>query len=256
MKLGLVTYNLAKDWDVPTIIDRCERTGFEGVELRASHAHGVEAALSAAERAEVRARFAGSGVALAGLGSAFEYDAVDPDEVRRNVEGTKAYVRLAADVGAPGVKVRPNRLHEDEGVPKEETLGQIGLALRECGAFAADYGVEIRLEVHGHETCYPAHIHTVMEAADHDNVFVCWNCNPQDMDEDGSIAASYDLLRAKVRLCHIRDLEDDQYPWRDLFARLTADGYEGFTLAELGQPSLEPERFMRYYHALWHAYQP
>ncbi|HOJ22049.1 MAG TPA: hypothetical protein PLY56_10980 [Armatimonadota bacterium] len=71
MKLGLVTYNLASDWDVPTIIERCQRTGFEGVELRTSHAHGVEPDLSPMARAEVRQRDAvGSGerlrVSLAG----------------------------------------------------------------------------------------------------------------------------------------------------------------------------------------------
>src|SRR5436189_229295 len=33
-KLGTVTYNLAKDWDVPTLIKNCEANGFEAVELR------------------------------------------------------------------------------------------------------------------------------------------------------------------------------------------------------------------------------
>jgi len=256
MKLGLVTYNLAKDWDLPTILATCEKTGLEGVELRTGHAHGVEVGLSKAERAEVRRRFADSPVELAGLGSAFEYDAVDPEEVLKNIEGTKDCVRLAADVGAPGVKVRPNRLHEKEGVPKAKTLGQIGLALRQCGEFARDCGVEIRLEVHGHETCLVPNIRAILDAADHPNVFVCWNSNPQDRDERGSIAASYALVREKIRLVHITELADASYPWRDLFARLAADGYEGFTLAELGQPSLEPERFLRYYRALWLACQP
>ena len=50
MRLGLVTYNLAKDWDVDTIIANCTETGFEGVELRTTHAHGVEVELSAAAR--------------------------------------------------------------------------------------------------------------------------------------------------------------------------------------------------------------
>lgn len=256
MKLGLVTYNLAKDWDVATIIAMCEKTGFEGVELRTSHAHGVEATLSAAQRAEVRKRFADSPVALAGLGSAFEYDAVDPAIVRQNIEGTKEYVKLAADVGAPGVKVRPNRLHEKEGVAKEKTLEQIGLALRECGAFAADYGVEVRLEVHGHDTCLLPNIRAILDAAGHPNVFACWNSNPQDCDERGSIDASYALVRDRIGLVHINELADARYPWRRLFALLGADGYEGFTLAEIGQPSPEPERFMRYYRALWLAYQP
>ena len=52
-----------KDWDVPTIIKNFEATGFEGVELRTTHAHGVEVSLSKAERADVRKRFADSKVA-------------------------------------------------------------------------------------------------------------------------------------------------------------------------------------------------
>ncbi|MFO0888740.1 MAG: hypothetical protein U0790_06285 [Isosphaeraceae bacterium] len=64
--------------------------------------------LTKAQRAEVRKRFADSPVKLAGLGSAFEYQAADPAVVRRNIEGTKEYVRLAHDLGSPGVKVRPN----------------------------------------------------------------------------------------------------------------------------------------------------
>ena len=42
MKLGIVTYNIGKDWDLDTLIANCEGTGFDGVELRTTHAHGVE----------------------------------------------------------------------------------------------------------------------------------------------------------------------------------------------------------------------
>src|SRR5688500_16796997 len=42
MKIGIVTYNIAKDWDVTTIIKNCAATKFEGVELRTTHKHGVE----------------------------------------------------------------------------------------------------------------------------------------------------------------------------------------------------------------------
>ena len=133
MHLGLETYNLAKDWDLTTIIDNCQETGFEGVELRTTHAHGVEAELNAAERDQVKARFADSSVELVGLGTAFEFDSVDPAEVKANVEGTKKYLELARDLGVSGVKVQPNKIHEDEGVPREKTFEQIGLALRRFG---------------------------------------------------------------------------------------------------------------------------
>jgi sugar phosphate isomerase/epimerase len=252
MKIGIVTYNLARDWDLPTIIERCERTGMQGVELRTGHAHAVEVNLSARQRQEVRKRFADSAVELAGLGSAFEYHALDPAEVRRNIEGTKEYVKLAADVGAPGVKVRPNGLHEDQGVPKQQTLAQIGAALRECGEFARDCGVEIRLEVHGRETSLVPNIRAIMDAAHHDNVFVCWNSNQSDL-VGGSVRPSFDLVRGMIRLVHMRDLYLQEYPWRELLGLLRDSGYAGFCLAEIGE-SADPERVMRYYRALWQAY--
>ena len=249
MKLGLVTYNMAKDWDVPTIIENCAATGFQGVELRTTHAHNVEVNLSANERQEVRKQFEDSSIELAGLGSAFDYHSTEIEEVRQNIEGTKQYAQLAGDVGAPGVKVRPNGL--PEGVPAEKTLTQIGLSLRECGEFAKNLGVQIRLEVHGRETSHVPHIRTIMEIADHSNVFVCWNSNPGEV-EDGSVENNFNLVKEWIRLVHINELHRREYPWRELFTLLQASGYEGYTLAEIPGSS-DPVRMMNYYRALWEA---
>lgn len=249
MKLGLVTYNLAPDWDLPTIIERCQRTGFEGVELRTSHAHGVEPGLSPSARQEVRQRFADSGVTLWGLGSVCEFHSTDPEVVRQNVEMCRAFVALAADVGARGVKVRPNGLQEAQGVPVEQTLAQIGKALRQCGAAAADAGVEIWLEVHGPGTSHPPYIRTILDYCGHPAVGVCWNSNDTDV-KDGSIREYFHLLAPEIRSVHITELWREQYPWRELFAQLNGIGYDRFTLAEIPQSS-DPERLMRYYRALW-----
>ena len=252
MKLGLVTYNLAKDWDPDKIIETCTRHRFEGVELRTTHAHGVEAALSPAERKEVRKKFESSQVALEGLGSVFEYHSADPEEVRRNIEGTKEYAQLAADVGAPGIKVRPNALQLDKGIPEEVTLKQIGESLAECGEFAAGLGVQIRLEVHGYDTCEPSRIRKILDyGGPHPNVFACWNSNTGEV-EDSSIKANFDLLAGDIALVHMHDLCSD-YPWLELLRLLRGRGYEGFCLAEAPE-SDQPERIMDYYRALWDAY--
>ena len=124
LRLGLVTYNWGKEWDLPTLIHNCEATGFGGIELRSTHKHGVEITLNAKERREVRDRFADSPVKLVGLGSACEYHSADQTVVARNIEETKAFVKLCHDVGGKGVKVRPNGL--PKGVPVRKTLEQIG----------------------------------------------------------------------------------------------------------------------------------
>jgi len=252
MKLGLVTYNMGKDMDCAALIALCREAGLEGVELRTTHPHGVEVDLSPAERGEVRRRFEDAGIEIAGLGSAFEYHAKDPAEVRRNVEGSRAYAQLAADVGAPGIKVRPNWLFDD--VPVEQTCEQIGRALYEVAAFAEGIGVQVRLEVHGgNGSADPVNIRRIMDYADHSNAYVCWNSNPGEQDGHGSIRASFDLLKHKIALVHITDIGVYQYPWQELFDLLASIPYEGYCLAEV-QHNPEPARFMKYYRTLFDLY--
>lgn len=251
MKLGIVTYNIAKDWDVPTIIKNCAETKFQGVELRTTHKHGVEVNLTKEQRAEVRQRFADSPVELMGLGSAFDYHTPDQAKLRADIAATKEYIVLAQEVGASGVKVRPNGL--PKGVPKEKTLEQIGKALRELGQFGAEHGQQIRLEVHGPETQFPPNIKTILNFADHRNVGACWNSNRTDLDGEG-FDQNFNLLKDKIFSVHMRDLYLDEYPFRKLLAGLNQTGFSGYCLAEIPESS-DPLRVMRYFRSLWLAYQ-
>lgn len=250
--LGTVTYNIAKDWDLPTILKKLEALKYEGVELRTGHAHKVEVDLNPQQRRDVRKRFEDSPVLLAGLGSAFEYQSTDPAEVKKNIAGTKEYVRLAHDLNAPGVKVRPNGL--PKGADLDATLQQIGRALHEIGEDADGFGIEIRVEVHGGITQLLPNLAKIIKYADHPNVYVCWNSNQTDV-VDGSIKDNFALVAPKIREVHLRDLSDDLYPWRQLFALLDAQGFNGFTFAEIGD-NPDPDRVLKYFRALWLAYQP
>ncbi len=108
MRLGLVTYNWGKELGRSTLLQNCEATGFEGVELRSTHKHGVEITIDAARRREVKNLFADSNVELVGSAAACEYHSPDPATVKKNIEETKAS-KLCKDVGGSGVKVRPER---------------------------------------------------------------------------------------------------------------------------------------------------
>jgi len=87
-----------------------------------------------------------------------------------------------------------------------------------------------------------------LKAANHRNVGACWNSNPTDV-VDGSVRASFDLLRPFIRNCHINELVSG-YPYREFFGLMNKSGYEGYTLCECAE-SPQPERFLRYYKALW-----
>jgi sugar phosphate isomerase/epimerase len=251
MHLGLVTYNLAGDWDIPTLIKNCEAAKFEGVELRTTHAHKVEVNLAKEQRQEVKKRFADSKVQLMGLGSAFDYHTPDQAKLRKDIEATKEYIVLAQDVGATGVKVRPNGFPKE--VPEEKTLEQIGHALREIGGFARDHGQVIRLEVHGTGTSFPPNIRKILDVANHPSVGACWNSNASDLAGQGW-DYNFDLLKDKIFSVHLTELFLETYPYRKLLTRLNDIHFTGFCLAEI-QPSADPVRVMKYYRGLWLAYQ-
>jgi sugar phosphate isomerase/epimerase len=251
MKIGMVTYQLGQDWDVRTIITNCEAANFQGVELRTSHKHGVEVSLSKEERDQIKKQFENSKVELMGLGSAFDYHTPDLEKLKTDIAATREYMKLAHDVGASGVKVRPNGFSKE--VPKDKTLEQIGRALRELGEFGDSHGVQIRLEVHGTGTSLLPHIKTIMDVANHPMVGVCWNSNQSDLEGQG-FDSNFDLVKGRIFTVHMRDLYLEEYPFRRLLTRLNESGFTGYCLAEIPQ-STDPVRVMKYFRALWLAYQ-
>jgi len=229
MKLGLVTYLWGKDWDLPTLIANCEKSEVLGVELRTTHAHGVEPSLNLGERLEVKKRFADSPVTFVGPGSNECYDHPDPQALQAAIEATKAFVKLSHDCGGSGVKVKPNSFHKD--VPREKTIEQIGKSLNVVGAFGADYGQQIRLEVHGQCALLPI-IKQIMDVADHPNVGVCWNSNAQDLDGEG-LVHNFNLVKDRFgATAHVRELNLDDYPYQQLMDLFVKMDYDGWILLE------------------------
>jgi sugar phosphate isomerase/epimerase len=253
-RLGIVTYNIAANWDLGTILKVCKSVGLSPVELRTTHKHGVEPTLSKPERQEIRNRFRDAGIEIWGCGTVCEFHSPDPRTVAKNIETCKKFVQLAADLGGRGVKVRPNGLPREVAI--EKTLEQIGKALIECGRAAADANIEIWVEVHGAGSSHPPHIKRIMKHCGHPKVGVTWNSNSSDL-KNGSVAEYFQLLAPWVRSCHINELYKDstgQYPYRELFQLFRQAKYDRVTLVEVGRgmPDVASgEELLRYYKALW-----
>jgi len=230
MQLGLVTYLWGQDWDLPTLIANCENTQVLGLELRTQHKHGVEADLNSEQRIEVRQRFNDSPVTFLGPGTNWEFQSPDSDQLRKNIESAKSYAKLSHDCGGSGVKVKPNSL--PEGVPIEKTIEQIGQSLNEVGRYAADYGQEIRVEVHGPKTQQLPIMKRIMDVADQENVAVCWNSNQVDLEGEG-LEHNFNLVRDRLgATVHVRELQDENYPYARLFELFVESDFSGWILLE------------------------
>lgn len=230
MKLGLVTYMWGADWDLPTLITNCEKTGLLGLELRVDHAHKVETNLTAAQRAEVKKRFADSPVKCLGYGANFEYHSPDPRKLKENIDGTKEYIKLCKDIGATGIKVKPNTLPPD--VPREKTISQIAASLNECGKYAKDYGQLVRVEVHGNITQEIPNMKAIFDQVTEKNVVMCWNCNDQDLLSPGLEPNFNSVKKWFGDTVHIRELNVGDYPYQDLMNLFVAMKYKGWFLLE------------------------
>ena len=230
MKMGLVTYQWAKDWDLPTLIANCEKTGYLGVELRVDHAHKVEINLSASQRADVKKRFADSSVKCLGYGSNFEYHSPDQATLRKNIDQTKEYIKLCKDIGASGIKVKPNDL--PVSVSREKTIAQIATSLNEVGKFAADFGQLVRVEVHGNLTQEIPNMRAIFEQVTEKNVKMCWNCNDQDLLPPGLDANFNSVKKWFGDTVHVREFNVGNYPYKQLMGLFKGINYDGWILLE------------------------
>ncbi len=230
MQFGLVTYLWGKDMDLPTLIDVCEKADIAGVETRTQHKHGVEPSLSKAERTEVKKRFADSPVTLVGYGSNAQYHEADPAKVEANIELTKQYIHLMHDCGATGVKVKPNGFPKD--VSKEKTIEQIGKALNKVAEYGANFGQQIRVEVHGRGTQEIDVMKAIFDVADHENATICWNSNDADLNGKG-LEHNFNLVKDRFGdTVHVRELNIGSYPYAKLMKLFKQMDYNGWILLE------------------------
>lgn len=230
VNFGMVTYLWGATWDLPTLIDNMTAAEVYGVELRTSHAHGVGTDLTRDQRRDVRRMFRNSAVQVIGIGTDLRFDYPDRVRLRESIDKTIEHITLSKDIGGTGVRVMPNQFHP--GVPKSRTVEQIGRSLNQLARIGADNGQQIRLEVHGHETQEIGIIKDIMDVADHPNVTVCWNSNPEDLHGRG-LEANFNLLKDRLgSIAHVRELEDPSYPYEQLVKLFVDMNYRGWILLE------------------------
>jgi sugar phosphate isomerase/epimerase len=253
VKLCLLTYNLARGMDLAKLVDVARRCGYAGLELRAEagHAHGVELERTKAERRAIRDRIEDAYLEIACIGTGQRYESPDPAARAAQVEQTKRYVELAADVGATRVRVFGNNLPPD--VARDQCVAYVGDALRALGEFAEPHGVDVLLEMHG-QFNYWGFARAAVERADHARIGIVYNCDDRDV-VASSVAATYGRVADLVRHVHMHDF-GGSYPYPELFDLLQLQRYDGYCSSEveLHTEAPTPEQYLATYAALFRAW--
>ena len=248
MKLSLLTYQLGKDFTLDELLAMCQKYGYAGLECRAElgHKHGVELDTTSAQRAEIRRKFEGSTVDLAGVSTSCRFEFSESDKRREQVETAKRFIDLAAEVGAPQIRVFGNTF--PKGSDKDVVVGNVGECLREIGEYADATGVDCNLEMHG-DFYYWKYTVKAVELANHPRVGIVYNCDPREL-KWGTLSTSIEPAAPYLRHVHMHDMEAVNYPYPEMMRILKNLGYGRFLSLE-SSASTDPERVIAIYARLF-----
>jgi sugar phosphate isomerase/epimerase len=230
MKLCLDTYSIGTDLTLRDLLELLPANGFDGVEFRceANQKHGVEPEIPPAERRRVRALLEGVGLQVACLSTGQRFESPDLAVRAGVIDRVKQFIDLAADLGCGRIRTFGNDF--PPGVPKDTVIQYVGESLRTCGEYAADKGVDVLLEMHG-QFYYWEYCLSAVKVADHPNVAINYNCDIRDL-VDGSVAFTFAQIKDTVRHVHLHELENPQFPYKELFGLLKAMNYDQFCSLE------------------------
>ena len=107
------------------LIQTAKKYGYDGVEPRTAskHGHGIEIEADEGFRQAVKEKFASQGVEISCIATSCKY--ADASASAENVELTKKYIKLSADVGSPAVRVFGGVL--PDGVSREDAIYTLSL---------------------------------------------------------------------------------------------------------------------------------
>jgi len=143
MKVSFMTFACPM-FSLDEVLAAAKKYGYDGVEPRldAKHNHGIEVTAPAAQRAEARRKFAGSGVACCCLATSLQFinDQAATDAPAR--------IDLAADVGAPGLRVFCGPIPKGQQMTIDEVVARVADNLMKVANYAQQRKIEIWLETH------------------------------------------------------------------------------------------------------------
>ena len=173
MKLAFSTLG-CPGWELREIVAAARECGYDGVELRA-----VGGSLDLLSRAEfapaqieaTRRYFANEGVAVCCVDTSCAFHSPDANERAEQVEIAAAHAELAAKLGAPLIRIFPDKIQA--GAEREQTRDWIAACLR-ATAERVPEAVFVGLETHGDfaRAEYAAEIVTL---ANHPQVKLIWD---------------------------------------------------------------------------------
>ncbi len=244
-------------WTLRQIVENAAAMGYDAIDFRGLlDTLDITASTEfTTDLAATKRLIADHGLAVSGIATSARYAVVDAEDLQRNLDETRRNLALAAELGAPVLRVYGGRVPEGHTV--ESILPTVVENLRRIGDEAEGYGVTLALETHDDWTDSTVFARLMREAA-HPRVRVLWDLHHPYRTNGEPAALTYANL-GPIHGQHARQgLRADarrrapvRSPWRgrcppkEMLDLLVAGGYKGYAILEWEKrwiPSLlEPE---------------
>ena len=173
MKLAFSTLG-CPNWELDQIVETAERLGYDGVELRA-----VGGSLDLLARPEfttdqlntTRTLFADRSVEICCVDTSCTFHSSDRQERSAQIDSAIAHAELAAELGAPLIRVFPDKIQPGSG--REETRDYIVESLRQLTE-RLPFEVDVALETHG-DFARAENAIEIMRLVNHPQVTLIWD---------------------------------------------------------------------------------
>lgn len=229
MKIAFMTF-ATPELDLTQVLTAAIRYGYDAVEPRAEagHKHGVELETTKKQRKEIKAAFADTGVDLCCIATSRSYAMAESDKRAESVELTKRYIDLAADCGAPCIRVFGGGT--PEGADYAEVKKYVAQALHECAEHAKGSGVWVCIETHD-SYCNAHDLADVVKWADSPQAAINWDIM-HPCTAGLTIPEAFEAVKPYVKHCHAHD-------------GTRPDPTTGWTLAPMGTGQIDHAEAMR-----------
>jgi sugar phosphate isomerase/epimerase len=249
------------EWTFEQMVDGAVKYGYEGVDIRVEwqHNHGLELEADQDTRRRAREYAAAQGIQISCIAISARFAREAAGERDNAVDQVRRYAELAADLGAPLLRVFGGNL--PEGRTMSEQRPATAEALGRAAEAAAPFGVTPCLETHDQHND-PADVAWIVEQAGHGNLGVVWH--PAHHLRLGiSVDEAYAHIRPWVRHLHLQEWprgglqpgqragfipigEGDGHLAR-VFELLERDAFEGYAANEWiikRNAELDPDRYL------------
>lgn len=202
MKLAFSTLG-CPDWELQEIVAGARRWSYEGVELRAvggSLDLLSRAEFAPAQLATTRNHFEDNGLEVCCVDTSCTFHATEANERANQVKIALAHADLAAQLGAPLIRVFPDKIQA--GADREQTRDWIVSGLREIAERLPD-GVNVGLETHG-DFARTECAAEIVTRANHPQVKVIWDV-ANSVAAGDAIQEAARTVRPYLAHVHLRD---------------------------------------------------